>query len=184
MKETDTHIYFYGTSDIYSNFHPARFDAEIFHHSFETGRKLFSFNCSEQMFMALKAVHFNDMESLDLIMKAVLPQTQKAIGRKIREFDDEEWEGVRFDYMCIAVTQKFKNIPHLRKRIIESYPKKLVEATSNDRIWGIGIDLWDNRIYDESKWEGENLLGEALEHARDLIMKNQQLLDLMKEKGY
>ncbi len=181
MRITDTHLYFYGTKDIYSNFYPAKFDAEIFHHSFENGRKMLSFNCSEQMFMGFKALHFNDVDTFEKIMEAVLPSTQKALGRSVKGFNEKEWEGSRYDYMCIAVTQKFKNVPHLKEKLFATYPKKLVEATSNDRIWGIGLNEWDDRILDESNWLGENMLGEALMHGRHLLKGNQILLDKMKE---
>ena len=32
----------------------------------------------------------------------------------------------------------------------------------NDRVWGIGLYASDDRVLDEDKWKGRNLLGNVL----------------------
>ena len=183
MRTTDTHVYFYGTQDIYSNFHSAKFSAPLFHDSFELGTETHSFNCSEQMFMAFKALHFDDLETFRKIMEATYPSTQKYLGREVKGFKEDEWKEVRLDYMKLTVLWKFGQIERLKNQIVNTYPRKIVEASINDRIWGVGLNEWDNKILDESNWLGENLLGESLMHARTVIMNEDSLLKVVQKFG-
>lgn len=35
-------------------------------------------------------------------------------------------------------------------------------TNGNDRVWGIGLYASDDRVLDQSKWKGRNLLGNVL----------------------
>ncbi|MGK4455917.1 NADAR family protein, partial [Klebsiella pneumoniae] len=50
------------------------------------------YNCTEQYMMAQKAKLFHDDESLAKIMAATSPKVQKALGRKVKNFDAAQWE--------------------------------------------------------------------------------------------
>ena len=41
------------------------------------------------------------------------------------------------------------------------------EANPRDTRWAIGLAADDDRVLDESKWKGENLLGKVLMQVRD-----------------
>ena len=53
----------------------------------------------------------------------------------------------------------------LRENLLKTGSKTIVEAASNDRVWGIGISV--KQAQRGAKWRGENLLGEALMQVRD-----------------
>ena len=55
----------------------------------------------------------------------------------------------------------------LRKILLATEDRTLVEASPYDRIWGVGLAVEDSRILDERKWRGQNLLGKALMEVRD-----------------
>ena len=40
------------------------------------------------------------------------------------------------------------------------------EANPRDRRWAIGLPAEDDRVLDESQWQGENLLGKVLMELR------------------
>lgn len=45
----------------------------------------------------------------------------------------------------------------------------LAECAVKDRIWGIGLSMWDEGRFDVQKWQGQNLLGYALMEVRDYM---------------
>ena len=45
----------------------------------------------------------------------------------------------------------------------------LAEATANDAIWGIGLNVGDSRVQTPSRWPGTNILGWALMEARTAL---------------
>ena len=40
------------------------------------------------------------------------------------------------------------------------------ETNPKDTRWGIGLSAEDDRVLDESQWQGENLLGKVLMQVR------------------
>ena len=45
----------------------------------------------------------------------------------------------------------------------------LAEATRNDKIWGVGVDLGDPALADPRRWRGTNVLGWCLMEARSSL---------------
>jgi len=132
-----------------------------------------SFNNTEQMFMYYKAVFFKDFEIAEKILKTPLPYKAKALGRKVKNYVDEDWSKVRYDVMVKANLCKYQQNEDLRIKLLETGDKILVEANPRDNIWGIGMAETNRNIYDESQWRGMNLLGKALMHVRKTIMEEQ-----------
>ena len=64
-------------------------------------------------------------------------------------------------------TLKFSQNPQLKKQLMETGNRTLVEASGYDKIWGIG--LWDDdpRCLNPATWQGTNWLGEVLTKLRD-----------------
>lgn len=42
----------------------------------------------------------------------------------------------------------------------------MVECAVQDKIWGIGLSMKDDRRYDMKEWQGQNLLGFSLMYVR------------------
>ena len=58
----------------------------------------------------------------------------------------------------------------MKATLLSTYPKTLVFASPNDRIWGIGFTEDDPRALNKKSWMGQNLLGEILTRVRDKLM--------------
>lgn len=42
----------------------------------------------------------------------------------------------------------------------------MAECAVQDKIWGIGLSMKDDRRYDMKEWQGQNLLGFSLMYVR------------------
>jgi hypothetical protein len=156
LKPKDEFTFFYGGE--FSQWYPAIFviDNTIY-------------DCAEQFMMAMKAVHFKDKETLKLIMATTDPKEQKALGRKVKNFDAKEWNKVAIGYVYIGNFAKFTQNYTIKQVLIHA-KGTLVEASPYDRIWGIGLGM-DNPLKEDRKnWRGQNLLGIALTQVRDAII--------------
>ena len=155
MTMTDTHVYFWRNNTPFSNFYRKPFDYK--------GYKLLF---SEQAFMIEKALQF-DPSKVDLIANAKYPQDAKALGRQIRNYNDRIWSAKRYHAMVQALEAKFTD-PELRKILLETGDRIIVEASPYDRIWGVGLSEEDDDLY-AGNWKGQNLLGKALMEVRDKL---------------
>ena len=126
------------------------------------------YNCAEQYMMAQKALLFEDKEKYQRIMISTHPGTQKKLGRQVRDFNKATWMKVAFNIVVEANVAKF-TVPYLKKVLLETKDKVLVEASKFDKIWGIGLWEHDERCKDPKLWEGSNLLGFALMKARYIL---------------
>ena len=158
MRETDTHIFFYGT--YMSNFAWQPFECEISPYG------KMRLNTSEHAFMIIKAATFDDHNTARLMRKAPDGASVKALGRKVVGFDPEHWNEVSYGAMLFACRHKFQQNPLIKYELIETGSKVLVEASPTDCIWGIGLAEHDDRVLNEANWRGENRLGKVLTEVR------------------
>jgi ribA/ribD-fused uncharacterized protein len=151
MRITDTHVFFW--SGIYSNWYPSPFEyAHI------------TYNCGEQYMMWYKAFLFRDAESMRKIMATDDPKEQKALGRKVRGFDQIVWELNCRDIMVKGLRKKFIDNPILKAQLlIDGRGRHFVEASPYDFVWGVGLGEDDYRINDPAEWKGKNYLGQVLD---------------------
>lgn len=153
LREED-YVFFWG--GIYSNWYPCNFVVDGI-----------VYNCSEQYMMHQKALLFNDVDSAIKIMATNSPRDQKAIGRKIKNYDQKLWDEKKYELVKTGCRAKFQQNFKLKNQIIKDNGKYIVEASPEDNIWGIGFDDY-NAIKNRDKW-GENLLGKLLtELAKEL----------------
>lgn len=157
-RETDTHIYFWGSE--FSNWYPCLFMYQ--------DQKFFN---SEQAFMWEKALFFDDFEIAEQLLAETNPKYAKALGRKVKNFNDEMWALASYPAMIAVNYAKWSSSHYLKDTLLSTYPKKLVEASPFDKIWGVGLRQDDDRILDEKQWQGMNLLGKALMNVRKEIME-------------
>lgn len=136
------------------------------------------YNCAEQYMMAEKARVFGDDESLAKIMEATSPKVQKALGRKVKNFDPNLWTAACKDIVCRGNYAKFSQNPELLGKLFDTRGTTLVEASPYDKIWGIGLGPDNPDAKDRSKWKGTNWLGEVLTSVREKLV-----LDLGDDMG-
>lgn len=154
MRFTDDMVTFFGPIAPLSNFHATAFEW-----------KGYVVKSSEHAFMIEKALMFEPVKA-PLIAKARTPKEAKALGRSIQNFCPEKWNNERYGVMVEVLKAKFAN-PHLKKILLDTGERELVEGSPYDAIWGVKLDWQSNEILDRNKWRGRNLLGEALMEVRD-----------------
>jgi ribA/ribD-fused uncharacterized protein len=156
VKETDTHIYFWGS--VLSNFSPVKMKFAGM-----------DFHTSEQLFMYLKAKYFEDEEMAQMIAtRGQDPKDAKKFGRQVTGFDISEWANARESMMQIALQRKFMD-DDLFKLLLSTGDKILVEGSPYDKIWGVGLAYDSKEILNEENWDGLNLLGKVLMKVRGEI---------------
>lgn len=145
--------------------------------SFQVGH--LTYKCMEQYMMFEKARLFQDREIEQLIMNCNVPKEIKSLGRKVKNFDETIWNEVKYTIVVNGNYYKFMGNSKLRKFLLSTQEKILVEASPYDAIWGIKMDERDlNSLFPE-KWQGENLLGFALMEVRNEIKRVCKNIDLI-----
>ena len=163
MKVTDKHVFFWGEWP--SNWYPCIFNAEY-------EGKEYTFYNSEQYFMFVKAKTFGDEENaLKILLEGKNPKKAKTYGRMVKNYDDEKWNEIRYKVMVDANMAKYSQNDELKNLLLsdEFNGKGFVEASPIDGVWGIKCSEND-ALDDESNWNGQNLLGKALDDVRDKLM--------------
>lgn len=129
-----------------------------------------TFNCAEQYMMHGKAVLFGDAEVAAQIIATAHPKQQKALGRKVKNFDDKVWKREREAIVLAGSRLKYTQNPELKELLLATVGTELVEASPYDRIWGIGLSAKDPRAQDPATWKGQNLLGKILTKLREELL--------------
>jgi ribA/ribD-fused uncharacterized protein len=124
---------------------------------------------AEHWMMAGKARLFGDAEAEKKALAAGHPSQAKKAGRLVRGFDEATWERERFRLVVEGSVHKFAAHPELRRFLLNTGERVLVEASPVDRVWGIGLAADDEAASDPERWRGPNLLGFALMEARDRL---------------
>ena len=57
----------------------------------------------------------------------------------------------------------------MRLALMHTGQRRLAEASTHDKLWGIGLSACDYRASSTGTWRGSNLLGQALEHVRQTL---------------
>lgn len=155
MNENDFVFFWQG---VFSQWYPSTFIIE--------GVK---YNRAEQFMMAMKATTFQDDFCLRKILESDNPSEQKKYGRMVRNYNDEQWTKVRYNFVVQGNYAKFSQNQDLKKILLDTGNKILVEASPYDKIWGIGMDGKNPDRFNMSKWKGQNLLGKALMEVRERL---------------
>ena len=124
---------------------------------------------AEHWMMASKARLFGDDEILQQILESADPKTAKALGRKVKNFDDDVWKSRCRRLVTEGNVAKFSQNESLRTFLIGTEDHVIVEASPFDRIWGIGLSVSNEKSKHPSTWLGQNLLGFALMDVRERV---------------
>lgn len=157
MKITNKYVLFWG--GIFSQWHKAPMTIDGI-----------EYNCCEQYMMHQKALLFGDKEIAAEVMLVTNPADHKALGRRVKGYDEAIWKR-----HCLAIVYKgnyakFTQNKDLEQQLVNTGTRTLVEASPVDFIWGIERGESDPLSLDPSAWRGTNLLGSALMLVRNEIM--------------
>ncbi|MCJ1350575.1 MAG: hypothetical protein MMC33_000556 [Icmadophila ericetorum] len=134
---------------------------------------MITFQAAEQYMMYRKALLFSDTQTASQILQAHEPAEQKQLGRKVRNFDRKVWDREKLKIVEEGNFWKFSDVDagKIRRWLLETGERELIEASSDDRIWGVGF-LPENAEANRSHW-GQNLLGIALMGVRKRIREQE-----------
>lgn len=127
--------------------------------------------CMEQFMMSKKALLFGDKETNELIMKADVPGEIKALGKKVKGFEESVWNEFKSLIVLTGNYYKFSQLKKARQYLLGTGNAILAEASPYDTIWGIGMGEEEAKQKDMSDWRGSNLLGFALMEVREEIAR-------------
>ena len=119
-----------------------------------------------------KAMLFNDFETAALILETADPKKQKALGKLVENFNSATWDTRKLDIVIEGNFHKFTQNAEMKRELLSTGDKILVEGSPYDTIWGVGLKYTDDLILDEKNWRGENLLGVALMTVRENLRKS------------
>lgn len=158
MRVTDEYVFFWGGPLSQWAKTPFTYDA-------------IPFQTAEHFMMYNKAIVLGDDDAASRVLTSHSPKVAKAIGRNVKATERElaRWDEVKFDVVVEGNMHKFMKNPDLLKTLLDLYPRKFVEASPYDSIWGIGMKETHPDILDETKWQGTNLLGKALDKVAHLL---------------
>lgn len=132
-----------------------------------------TFNCGEQYMMWAKAMVCGDVLTAGKIMEEQQPINQKKLGRQIQNYDEAAWSANRYHLVKKGLREKFlQNSKHM-DALKNHNDKIIVEASPNDRIWGIGYSE-KYAIENIDNW-GENLLGKIITELASELTKSTPL---------
>ena len=89
--------------------------------------------------MAAKAELFGDSEIQEQILKCSDPKQIKALGRKVRRFDQKVWDKFKYAIVLNGNWCKFSQNRNLREFLLSTGDSVLAEASPYDNIWAFGF---------------------------------------------
>lgn len=127
------------------------------------------FLTTEHWMMACKALLFGDTEVFNQVIESDADDMRavKALGRAVTNFDETLWKRVRESIVLDGNLHKFRQNEELKRSLLATGDKLIVEASPRDRIWGIGFGE-KRALQVKNRW-GLNLLGKALMGTRTVL---------------
>ncbi|WP_251207639.1 NADAR family protein [Acetatifactor aquisgranensis] len=127
------------------------------------------YSSMEQYMMYQKALLFEDREIAEQILHTQNVGKIKALGRSVMNYEDLIWNGMRQLIVYQGLLEKFRQNIELKENLLATQNHILAECAVQDRIWGIGLSMKDERRFDTNKWQGQNLLGFSLMRVRTAL---------------
>lgn len=155
--------FFWTNASPFSNWHKASFELNGI-----------QYNCTEQHMMHQKALLFKDEPIAQQILSTSDQKQQKALGRKVKNFDPTIWNANCKRIVYEGNEAKFKQNEHLLTELLATQGTTLVEASPYDTIWGIGLSKDNPKAQNRQTWRGKNWLGEVLTQLREDIIQHEK----------
>lgn len=133
----------------------------------------------ETYMMIQKVELFGEYELAEKIQKSDDAAEAKRIGRTpMKRFDAALWEEAGYNIVKRGVRAKFEQYPEYAEILKQTEGMEIAECNADDRIWGIGIGLDDDRRYDRRLWNGTNRLGRILMEVREELKEGLSYEDI------
>lgn len=128
-----------------------------------------SYPTAEHYMMHQKAHLYSDQDIASKILATDSPAEAKYLARNVNMSRDrgKSWERWKYHVVERGSFLKFSQNEDLKKQLLETGERELVEANPNDRTWGVGFSADLAEEYRDS-W-GMNLLGQALMSVREQL---------------
>jgi ribA/ribD-fused uncharacterized protein len=84
------------------------------------------------------------------------PRDQKALGRKVSNFNEETWKENCRDIVKRGNLAKFSQNDDLRAELMKTRGTTLVEAAPRDTVWGIGLSATNWKAQHRQHWRGKS----------------------------
>lgn len=127
------------------------------------------YSSMEQYMMYQKSILFHDNEIAEQILSTSNVGKIKALGRSVKNYEDKVWNGLRQIIVFQGLIEKFRQNDDLKAKLLDTQEDILAECAVQDKIWGIGLSMKDDRRFDMEEWQGQNLLGFTLMKVRELF---------------
>ena len=122
--------------------------------------------------IASKARLFGDDPAPSAILASDDSREQKRLGRQVRHFDHDLWQTECGNIVLHSNLANFSQNVEMRLALTQTGDRRLAEASPHDNLWGIGLSACDPRASSPQSSRGQNLLGQALEHAREILRRD------------
>ena len=130
----DQIVAFHGRDSFLSNWYYAPFRAD--NQEYVT---------NEQYYFCKLAEHFGDDIMADKIKKEEDPALCKNMGRRIKNFRQQDAEKIARKILLEANLLKFDEHKILADQLLQTDTRRIGEATK-DTTWGVGLSIWDKSI--------------------------------------
>ncbi len=124
------------------------------------------FSSVEQYINYRKALLFNDTYYAEKIMATDDVSEIISLSRKINKGSDKVWSASRQLILYTGLMCKFSQNEDLKQQLLSTGTTVIAMTHKMDKVWGIGLNDDDTRIYHMDKWQGTNLLGFTLMEVR------------------
>ncbi|KAH8662878.1 hypothetical protein BGZ60DRAFT_341927, partial [Tricladium varicosporioides] len=143
-----------------------------------------TYKTCEQYMMHSKATLFSDAPIASQILLTTDPKSQKHLGRQVQNFDQKVWEQNRERIVAegnyLKFSQDSEESRELKRKLLETGDREIIEASPMDRIWGVGFGevnagkMWVAGTWERNSRWGMNLLGKALMRTRKRIREEEE----------
>ena len=157
---TSDKVAFYSSNSPLSNHYPSPF--------VHKGER---FNCGEQFIMVEKARFCGDQVSVKAIMEENEPVKQKQIGKNIKNFDLQQWQGNAQAIIMPGLLSKFEQCKICHEMLVKTGDRNIFEANPHDSFFGVGVSVHSPAIWNTRNHKGKNIMGHMLENIRGKLNK-------------
>lgn len=162
---TDEYVFFW--DGIFSQWKIAHFEDDDGIH----------YRTAEHYMMYHKALTLERPDVAAKILETYSPRDVKYMARAIQATPEvmAKYDAVKLDIVTQGNMYKFTQNKEYRDIMLKLYPRKFVEASPADRIWGIGMDISHPDLFNTELW-GQNLLGKALDAVAETLSNKSHTL--------